>query len=278
MSDLKLVLLGTGNPNPDPERAGPSSAVIYDGRAYIVDSGAGVVRRCHKAYLKGIPELRADRLTRLLLTHLHSDHTIGLPDLILTPWVMERSEKLMILGPPGTESMCGNILNAYREDIQVRKTGLEMANNTGIEVDVREIGPGLIIEDGDLKIYAFGTKHGSWEHSFGFRFETPERTIVISGDCIPGPELSRNYENTDILLHEAYSSSGFERLSDKWKRYHKGAHTAGKEVARLARESHPGLLVLYHTLLWDSSEEDLLEEVKGEYEGEVIIGRDLQIF
>ena len=89
-----IVMLGTGTPNPDPDRSGPSTAIIINGTPYLIDCGPGVVRRATSAYTSGITPLKARNLGHLFITHLHSDHTVGLPDLIFTPWVIERDEKL----------------------------------------------------------------------------------------------------------------------------------------------------------------------------------------
>ena len=115
-----LVLLGTGTPNPDPERSGPAAAIVFGDASYLVDAGPGVVRQAAAAYEKGIPALRADRLTRCFITHLHSDHTLGLPDLILSPWVLERTEQLELWGPIGLRDMVDQLLKAYQADIRER--------------------------------------------------------------------------------------------------------------------------------------------------------------
>ncbi|MEA3558275.1 MAG: MBL fold metallo-hydrolase [Candidatus Thermoplasmatota archaeon] len=272
-----LVLLGTGNPNPDPSCSGPSSAVVVDDTAYIIDAGPGVVRRASRAYQNGIESLRADRLDKLFLTHLHSDHTIGLPDLILTPWVIERKEPLTIWGPTGTKNMCKHILKAYEEDINVRRRGLERADPSGVEVNVHEIKEGLVFEDERVKVDAFRVLHGAWEHAFGFRFRTPDRTIIISGDCSPTPDMIENYRGADILLHEVYSEKGFRRRSDHWKAYHRSSHTSAKQLGEIASKVRPGKLVLHHTMLFGASEEDLLREISDQYDGEIILGHDLDV-
>src|SRR5512142_2751869 len=106
-------MLGTGTPNPDPERSGPALAVVSGGRAYLVDAGPGVVRRAAAAERRGITELRQQNLDIVFLTHLHSDHTLGLPDLLLSPWVLDRSAPLEVYGPPGTVAMVGHIEEAW---------------------------------------------------------------------------------------------------------------------------------------------------------------------
>jgi ribonuclease BN (tRNA processing enzyme) len=278
ISDMKLVLLGTGNPNPDPSRSGPSSAIIHNGTSYIIDAGPGIVRRAEEAYIRGIEELKVNKLNRLFLTHLHSDHTIGIPDIILTPWVMERKEPLSIWGPEGTDKMCRSLIKAYDEDIQVRMNGLENANSNGIQLRITEIGPGPVFEEDGLKVTAFQTRHGAWKHSLGFRFEAEDRTIAISGDCAIYPGMEENYKGADILLNEAYSSRGFIDLPDKWKRYHESSHTSGKDLGIIANKVSPGLLIVNHALLWNSSKTDLLKEIRSYYDGEVLIGEDLDLF
>ena len=146
--ESKIILLGTGNPNPDPIRFGPSLAIVVEDTSYLIDFGAGITRRTYEAYSNfGIKSLDSPRLTKGFLTHLHSDHTLGYPDLILTPWVMGRSKPLEIYGPQGTLEMTDNILKSYDVDIKERIDGLEPTNNLGYKVNVKEVKPGIIYED-----------------------------------------------------------------------------------------------------------------------------------
>ncbi|MFC1500669.1 MBL fold metallo-hydrolase, partial [Candidatus Zixiibacteriota bacterium] len=184
-----VVLLGTGTPNAEPERAGSSVAIVVDSTVYIVDAGPGVVRQVNAAGQMGITPLAPSNLKRLFLTHLHSDHTLGCPDLIFTPWVLEREEPLEVYGPPGTELMTRHILAAWQEDIRTRLNGLEPANPRGYQVNTHEIGSGVIYEDELVRVTAFPVNHGAWEHAFGYRFDTPDRVIVISGDTTPTESL-----------------------------------------------------------------------------------------
>ena len=272
-----VVLLGTGNPNPDPKRSGPSVAVVVDDEAYIVDAGPGIVRRAAAAYSRGVGPLRPERLRYLFLTHLHSDHTIGLPDILLTPWVMERNAPLNIFGPIGTGDMVKHLTYAYEKDINVRRKGLERANDVGWRSIVKEIGSGLVIDNDKVRISAFNVKHTSWDAAFGYRFETKDGVIVISGDCSPTPDLIEQYSDVDILVHEVYSTTGYKGHSEKWKAYHSSAHTSSEQLAGIASEARPGKLVLYHTLLWGASRHDLEKEISEIYDGEIIFGNDLDM-
>ena len=273
-----LVLLGTGTPNADPDRSGPAVAVIVNGAAYIVDAGPGVVRRAAAAARLGVAALEVQRLDRLFITHLHSDHTAGLADLILTPWVLERERPLEVFGPPGISSMTDHLLAAYEEDIRIRLEGLQPANTQGYKVTVREIGPGVVFEDAHVRITAFPVEHGSWRQAYGYRFETGDRTIVISGDARPSETIVEYCNGCDVLVHEVYSAAAFRGLPPEWQRYHAGAHTSSIELARLAVRAQPGLLVLYHQLLWGATPQHLLDEVRTIYRGRVVYGNDLDIF
>lgn len=274
----QIVLLGTGTPNAEPERHGSAVAIIVNHTPYIIDCGAGVVRRASAAFEQGIRALEPSNLKHLFITHLHSDHTVGYPDLILTPWTLGRDEPLVVHGPVGTRSMTDHLLHAYQEDIRIRTTGDEPANHDGYRVDVTEIQAGRVYEDRNVKVTAFHADHGSWEHAYGFRFETPDRTIVISGDTTPTQTLIDNAIGCDVLIHEVYSQTAFERRSPEWQRYHAASHTSAVQLAQLANRVKPGLLILYHQLYWGTTDAELLDEVRKHYTGKVVSGKDLEVY
>ena len=274
----QLVLLGTGTPNADPDRFGPALAIVVNGTPYLVDCGAGVVRRAAAAARSGVTGLAVEKLDRVFITHLHSDHTIGYPDLILSPAVLDRPGPLEAYGPPGLSAMTDHLLAAYAEDIRERVEGLEPANPEAYKVDVREIEEGIVFKDENVTVTAFPVRHAGWEHAFGFRFDTPDRTIVVSGDTVPCRELVEQARGCDILVHEVYSAEAFARRSPAWQRYHAAAHTSSLELAEIANQVKPGLLVLTHQLFWGTTEEELLAEIREGYDGEVRCGRDLDVY
>ncbi|MBM3791148.1 MAG: MBL fold metallo-hydrolase [Acidobacteria bacterium] len=274
----RIVLLGTGTPNAEPDRSGPSVAVVVNDQPYIIDCGPGVVRRAAAAAAKGVTGLAVRRLNRLFITHLHSDHTLGFADLIFSPWVLEREDPLAVYGPKGSRDMAGHLLQAYQGDIENRTTGLEPANKTGYRVDVHEIGPGVIYRDSNVTVTAFPVSHGSWAQAFGFRFDTPDRSIVISGDTTPSAGVIENCNGCDVLIHEVYSQKGFLTRPREWQKYHSNSHTSSRELAQIAAKARPGLLILYHQLLWGTTEEELLQEIRRTYAGRVVSGKDLDIF
>jgi ribonuclease Z len=280
MSSTKIALLGTGNPNPDPNHSGPSVAIIVDDTPYIVDFGPGLIRQAAALtpqYGGDLPALEPRNLKKAFLTHLHSDHTVGYPDLILTPWVMGRDQPLEVHGPKGTLKLTSHILEAYKDDIQYRLFGLEPANSQGWRVQVHEFKEGLIYDDKYLQVETFLVKHGSWPNAYGMRFTTPDKVIVISGDTAPCENIRKFSQGADILLHEVYCHKPFEQQDPVWQNYHIDHHTSTLELAALAKETQPGLLVLYHTLFWGATEEDIRAEISRIYDGEVVIGKDLQV-
>lgn len=277
-SKTQLVLLGTGTPNADPDRAGPAVAVVVNDVPYVVDAGPGVVRRAAAAARNGVKGLSVEKLRRLFITHLHSDHTTGLPDFIFTPAVLERDARLEIYGPSGTKRMTDLILKAYAEDINLRLKGLEPSMPRGYEVRTQDVKPGVIYKDANVSVKAFAVTHGSWRHAYGYRVESADRVIVISGDCAPSESVIEACNGCDVLVHEVYSTTGFARRPPEWQRYHSSFHTSSKELAEIATKARPKLLVLYHQLLWGATKEQLLEEIGKGYSGKVVFGNDLDVF
>ncbi|MCX7021106.1 MAG: MBL fold metallo-hydrolase [bacterium] len=268
---LQVILLGTGTPNAEPDRSGPAVAVVAGDKTYLVDFGPGVVRRAVAAGLD------VTGLNTALLTHLHSDHTAGYPDLVLTPWTLGREAPLRVYGPRGLAAMTDHLLAAYAEDVRERLEGPEPANRTGHRALAREIEPGVILRDDGVEIEAFGVDHGSWP-AFGYKFTTRDRTVVVSGDTAPCAALLEKARGCDLLLHEAYSAAGLERRPPEWQSYHRKMHTSAVELGKIASETRPRLLVPYHQLRWGATEEELLGEIRAGYDGEVVSGRDLEIF
>ncbi len=280
MSELgtKVVLIGTGTPNADPDRSGPSLAIIVNNHSYVIDCGPGVVRSAARAINKGIKSLGASKLNRLFITHLHSDHTLGYPDFILTPAVLDRNEPLEVFGPKGLQSMTDHILSAYQEDIDMRIHGLELGNPMAYKVNVHEVSEGYIYKDSNLMVKAFKVNHGSWPEAYGYRFETADKVIVVSGDCTFSENLIKNAQGCDILVHEVYSMEGFANRNKKWQAYHSVFHTSTAQLAEIANKVNPKLLILTHQLLWGATKESMLAEIQQCYSGKVVYGNDLDIF
>lgn len=278
----QVVLLGTGTPAPDPARSGPATAIVADGAAYLVDFGPGVVRRAAQAQKDGITALAVTNLTRAFLTHLHSDHTAGYPDLIFTPWVMGRKRALQVYGPEGIRSMTDHVLKAYTADIRIRSRGIEALDTRGARVEVHEIEPGVVFRDSNVTVSAFRVRHGDWPQAFGYRFETGDRTVVISGDTSPYDGIIERYRGCDVLVHEVYTEASFREVSPKWQRYRLEYHTSTRQLAEIANQVEPELLILTHREnpggAAPRSEEEYLDEITRLYGGRVVIGHDMDVY
>lgn len=272
-----VVFLGTGMPRPNPERQGPSLAIVANGKAYIVDAGVGVVRQASATSERGFPALQASNLDIAFLTHLHSDHTLGLPDLILTPWVMHRTVPLQLYGPVGTQAMADNIEKAYAEDIDIRIHGLERNSTTGHQVVVHEIQPGVVYQDANVKVTAFAVKHGSWKEALGYRFDADGKSIVISGDTRPANSVVDACNGCDVLIHEAYAGSAGDAESAA---YFSAFHTSALELGDIAAKAHPKLLVVTHYVSLGKPGEDdahLTNEIHEKFHGQMIVANDLDV-
>ncbi len=277
----QLVMLGTGTPNADPDRSGPAVAVVRNGKSYLVDAGPGVVRRAAAAARTlDLTALTPRNLRVLFLTHLHSDHTLGLPDVIFTSWVLERDVPLELYGPPGTKAMVDHLLAAYNEDIRNRLDGLEPANENGYKVNVHEItAPGVLFDDGNVKVRAFAVPHGDWAASYGYRFDSADRSIVISGDTRASDAVVTACNGCDLLVHEVISADGLRTRTPEWQRYHARAHTSTEELGPLANRAAPKLLVLYHQLYSGTDDASLLAELaRAGLTRPVLSARDLTIY
>jgi ribonuclease BN (tRNA processing enzyme) len=278
-------MLGTGTPRPDPARAGPATALVVADAAYLVDFGAGVIRRATDAYDGGVNALGygGTNISVAFLTHMHSDHTLGYPDLILTPWLMGRSEPLTVYGPRGITTMTEHILEAWQIDIDTRLNGPAHYNATGCKVRANEISPGVVHKDRNVTVTAFAVQHETAE-SFGYRFDTQGRSIVISGDTSPTQVLVDHSRGCDVLVHEVYSMDALRRDAPQFQEFRRRYHTSSVELAAIANEVNPGLLVLYHRAnraggsVTADMDAVLLSEIRATYKGEVVAARDLDVF
>jgi len=283
----QVVLLGTGTPPADPDRSGAATAIVVNDTPYLVDFGAGVVRRAKSAVVdRGVAALDPVKLRVAFVTHLHSDHTVGYPDLILTPWVLGRRVPLEVYGPRGIAHMTEHVMEAYREDFATRTKDRNLytvgAFPEGHAVNAHEIKPGVVYKDANVTVTAFATKHAM--ESFGYRFDTRDRSIVISGDTNPTQATIDACRGCDVLIHEVLTHDWLSRRPD-FHAYAAVHHTTTSQLVELAKQAKPGLLVLYHASLSlrpavDSERSPpavVLKEMSG-YTGRVVVGRDLDVY
>jgi ribonuclease Z len=268
-------MLGTGSPRPDPDAWGPATAVVVGERVFLVDAGVGVERRLAAA---GLP---VDGVTAAFITHLHSDHVFGLPDLIFTSWVLGRTRPFPLYGPHGLAAMTEHFYAALSEDIQIRTEGLEHESRDGYRVAVREITPGVIYDSGGVRVTAFLVNHGEWREAYGYRFDTPGRSVVFSGDTRPSDELVRMATGADILVHEVVPSDSTrhprQHSDADWARYVRAYHTTARQLGELAARAQPKLLVVSHNGRRATAEQ-ILVDIRRSFAGPVVVAVDLQRF
>ncbi|MDT0502531.1 MULTISPECIES: MBL fold metallo-hydrolase [unclassified Halomonas] len=290
----RVVTLGTGTPNIVEGRAGTATAVIVNqDEVYLFDAGSGFMEtlagfldeesRDIFPMSPSYPEFMYPTfLNKLFLTHLDSDHILGIPELLLRGWVLERNEPVRIWGPAGTRTVVDGAVAAYQPDIQHRLGSLPIGKEAPYSGLVEELAsePGLVYQDRYVTITAFDVDHGTWEsgEAFGYRIEAPDKTIVISGDTRPTPNLIEHAQGADILLHEVMSTTGLETLPQEWQEYMQDAHTTTQQLANIADEIDPELLVMIHPLFLGASEATLTQEMTDAYEGNFALANDGDVF
>lgn len=267
---MKLVMLGTGSPPPDVERAGPSQVVVVDDAYYLVDCGAGATVRLLEA---GIP---LAGVTRLLFTHLHSDHTVGYGHFLLGGWSAGRRE-LVVVGPPGIRHLHRTMVqDLYARDIEYRLS-LGRPGSGLTDVQPVEVEGGEVYADERVRVTAVPVVHDVF--TMAFRFEAADGCIVLSGDTAYTPDLVQLARGADILVHDAamcrnraYSDPNPEKQGI-WQKLHR-YHATPAEAGRVARAAGVKKLVLTH-FLPGTDAEAAQAEAAAEFDGEVYVGADL---
>jgi ribonuclease Z len=257
---MRVTLLGTGTPFPDPERFGSAILVEVAGKKLLFDCGRGVVIRLTQA---GVSPKEIDNL---FLTHLHSDHVVGIPDLWLSGWFLGRSKSLRIWGPQGTLSMAEHLVQAFAFDIRIRQAPPDPLPANGVEIDAKEIEQGEIYNDGLARVSAFLVDHGPVKPAFGYRIDSAGRSVVISGDTKFCQNLVNFARGADCLIHAAWSAA-WKNPTPSSKRSIASAEDAGRVFAIVK----PKLGVVYHY----DNEEGLWDAIRREYKGPLAIAKDL---
>jgi ribonuclease Z len=270
-SALIVLLLGTGYPRPDPERAGPSTAVVFGDKWFVVDAVRGATMR-----IAGT-DLKYANLQAVFLTHLHSDHTAGLPDLFNTSWQFGRKTRpLALYGPPGTKKLADGMLLFFAEDIHIRRDLQEKHPGIGATIRTTIVRDGAVVyDDGEVKVTAFAVDHKPVEHAFGYRFDAKGRSVVVSGDMRPNANFAKFAKGADVLVVEAYLPEHFDKVdTPEVAARLKGYHTSAEEAGALAAAAGARTLVLTH-LIPANADETFRERAARKFKGKIVVGRDL---
>lgn len=269
---LQVTLLGTGNPRPSIERFGPSTLVEAGATQLLIDAGRGAVQRLFQ--LAGVRALRT--LDTVLFTHLHSDHVVGFPDLWLTNWVFGRDHPLTVIGPPGTREMCRHLEEAFAFDKEVRSRE-QGYSPEGIKLVPRDVGPGVVFEEGGLKVTAFAVSHGRQDTpAYGYRVDYRGLSAAFSGDTRYFEPIVGTVRGVDVLVHEVVSPEVEARRAGTTSIERTIAnHTSPEQAGQIFARVKPRLAVYSHIVPSPTTAEDLIQATRRTYDGPLAVGYDL---
>ena len=264
----EVVLLGTGTPRPSIERFGSATLVMVGDKRLLFDAGRGVSIRLQQAGLS------ADQIDHVFLTHLHSDHISGLDDLWLTARIWQRQTVLPVSGPEGTEQFVQHLMQAYERDIHFRSSNKAQSKQQAL-LQATDINQGLVFEHNGIRVIAFLVAHNPVSPALGYRIEFGQRKIILSGDTTYSENLIKEAQGADLLIHEIAAAS--EQLLRRNPRLQRvlAYHTQTAQMSRILQETQPRLTVLNHVLLFATSPEQVLQELKEQYAGRIAMGHDL---
>jgi ribonuclease Z len=272
--EIKVTLLGTGSPPPVMNRFGPSILVEAGGGKFLFDAGRGALQRLAQL------GVRWQDVDGLFLTHLHSDHVVGFPDLWLTGWLVGagRSRPLHVWGPRGTRKMMSHLEQAYEYDIRIRLYD-DRASPDGVVILAEDIGEGVVHEKGGVKITAFDVDHTPIKPAFGYRIDHAGRSVVLSGDTRVSDNLIRHAQGVDLLVHEVASPETFQRAGAPPERAKSivAHHVTPEQAGEVFSRTKPKLAVYSHIVLPTATEQDLLPSTRKTYSGPLELGEDLMV-
>jgi ribonuclease Z len=271
--EIKVTLLGTGAPPPVMNRFGPSILVEAGGQKFLFDAGRGALQR-----LRQIKVAWQD-VDGVFLTHLHSDHVVGFPDLWLTGWLSGtgRDRPLNVWGPRGTKKMMSHLEQAYEYDIRIRL--YDRASPDGVILLVEDIGEGVVFEKSGVKVTAFEVDHKHVKPAFGYRVDYGGRSVVLSGDTRVSENLIRHAQGVDVLVHEVVAPETLRRAGIPPEREESitTLHVTPEQAGEVFSRVKPRLAVYSHIVLPTATEKDLIPPTRKTYAGPLEVGEDLMV-
>lgn len=266
---MEVTLLGTGTPKPSIDRFGPATIIEVKGRHFIFDSGRGITIRLAQA---GIP---LSQVEHVFLTHLHSDHISGLSDLWLTSWIWQRPTKLNLTGPIGTSDLAQHLFLAHQADFTYRTQNTQLDAET-YDIISHDIGSeGIVYDQDDIIITAFLVDHHPVEPAYGYRIDSGETSVVISGDTTYSENLIKHAQNVDLLIHEVAAADASLLAQNPRLQKVLSYHTTPEQAGKLFNILKPRAAVFNHVLLFGISEKTALETTQTLFNGNVRMGSDL---
>ncbi len=267
---FRVTLLGTGGPPPIMERFGPCTLVEAGSEKFLFDAGRGALQRLFQL------KIRFAEITGLFLTHLHSDHVVGIPDLWLTGWLNQawggRLVALPVWGPRGTKEMMSHLEQAYQFDIQIRTH----YQKEGVQVIAEEFNEGVVYEKNGLKIQAFLVDHGRIKPAYGYRIDFAGRSVVLSGDTRFNENVIQYSQGVDLLVHEVVGMSNEFLQKSEFGKIIASNHTTPEDAGQVFSRAKPKLAIYTHILYFgDYSVTDLIPATRKTYSGPLEVGEDL---
>lgn len=269
---FRVTLLGTGAPPPRLDRFGPSTLVEVGNEKFIFDAGRGAMQRLHQL---GIP---FGDITGMFLTHHHSDHVVGFPDLWLTGWIGrpwgKRNTPLQVWGPEGTEPMMEHLPKAFAVDIRVRRKNYP---TDGVKLAAHEITEGVVFDKDAVKVTAFEVDHGGEElPAYGYRIDYRGRAAVLSGDTTFNENLIQHAQGADLIVHEVTAAAGSAAESPAQLKRIGANHTTPDQAGEVFSRVNPKLAIYNHLLLFGgATAEALIPATRKNYAGPLVVGEDL---
>ena len=272
MNKLKVTLLGTGTPRPKSDRYGASTLVEAGEDKFIFDCGRCTLQRLFES---GTVLKQANKL---FLTHLHSDHTVGIPDLWLTPWIYGRwTDPFHVWGPVGTKNMMTKLQEAWEFDTHIRPVH-DLLPPEGAKIVPHEMKEGVVYENNGVRITAFEVDHRPIQPSYGYRIDYEGKAVVLSGDTAFSDNLIKFAKNVDLLIHNVGAAHEDELKASERYRNIMTLHTSPEEAGEVFKRTNPKLSVYTHMVLLKVTKEEIVERTRKIYTGPLEIGEDLMTF
>jgi ribonuclease Z len=273
---MKLTLLGTGSPAPNPNRRGPAQVIDFGDSLLLVDCGAGALHRMVEAGYQAL------NVSAIAFTHLHSDHVTGIMDVLWAGWIMRRWHTApKIYGPPGTKHFIDHLLEAMSYDVSIRVG--PVLRPEGLRPEVIEVEEGWSTAGSDWQLSAFRVEHLPVDQAFGYRIDQDATSIVISGDTKVSENLVKHAEGADILVHEVFREQGMQMATNAGDPQQRALfelmrtyHTSSTAVGKVATNANTKHLILSHVIGGDKASYEA--DIAPDYGGKLTAGEDLMTF
>jgi ribonuclease Z len=266
---MEVTLLGTGTPRPSIERFGPATVIEANGRYFVFDSGRGITIRLQQA---GIP---LSKIEHIFLTHLHSDHISGLSDLWLTSWIWQRQQAIQLTGPTGTAALARHLELAHQADFSYRTKNTKLSPESFTLLTQEIASEGIVYQQDGIKITAFLVDHYPVEPAYGYRIDSGEQSIVISGDTTYSKNLIKHAKGADLLIHEIAAASSDLLAQNTRLQKVISYHTTPEQAVQIFKAVQPKAAIYTHVLLFGVDKQTVIESTRAGFDGDVRMGYDL---